>query len=50
MEVNLQLVGSEAGPRSLGGFWLVNLLLRGHGAFHVYTAPCTNEEFYMMIS
>lgn len=38
--VNLQLVGGEAGPRSLGGFGLVDLLLGGHSSLHVNAAPC----------
>lgn len=42
MKVNLQLVSSEAGPGSLGGFWLVNLLFSGHGPLHVHAVSCSN--------
>lgn len=44
MGINLQLVGSEAGPSSLGGFWLVNLLLSGHSPLHVNTVPWNKEQ------
>lgn len=42
MKVNLQLVSSEAGPGSLGGFGLVNLLFSGHGPLHVHAVSCSN--------
>lgn len=38
VEVYLQLVSGEAGPRSLGGFGLVNLLFRGHSPLHINAA------------
>lgn len=38
--MNLQLVGSEAGPGPLGRFRLVKLLLGGYGPLHINTAPC----------
>lgn len=46
--VNLQLVGSEAGPSSLGGFWLVDLLLGGHSPLHVNTVSCKKEQFLIL--
>lgn len=42
MKVDLQLVSSEAGPGSLGGFRLVNLLFSGHGPLHVHAGSCSN--------
>lgn len=45
VEGNLQLVGSEAGPGSLGGLWLVNLLFGGQGPLHVHAVPCGNATF-----
>lgn len=40
-ELNLQLVSSEAGPSSLGGFGLVDLLFGGHSSFHVNAVSCS---------
>lgn len=48
IKVNLQLVGSEAGPGSLGGLWLVNLLFSGHGPLHVHTVSCSNETIRIL--
>lgn len=48
IKVNLQLVGSEAGPGSLGGFWLVNLLLSGHGPLHVHAVSCSNKTICIL--
>lgn len=47
MEVNLQLVCSEAGPRSLGGFRMVNLLLGGHSPLHVHAVSCRKKHTIM---
>lgn len=48
IKVNLQLVGSEAGPGSLRGLWLVNLLFSGHGPLHVHAVSCSNETICIL--
>lgn len=48
IKVNLQLVSSEAGPGSLGGLWLVNLLFGGHGPLHVHAVSCSNHTIRML--
>lgn len=47
---NLQLVSGEAGPGSLGGFGLVDLLLSGNRPFHINTGPCASNNAFNVFS